>query len=96
MLTPKGIYVYVGGSRLTLSLLETMILGRLTSASGSKKTKFFVAKLNNEDLVFLKALLEEGKVKPVIDRRYLLSEVPQALRHFKEGHAKGKVVITVA
>ena len=49
----------------------------------------------NKDLAFMVELFEAGKVVPVIDRRYLLSEVPDALRYFGEGHAKGKVVITV-
>jgi len=48
-----------------------------------------------EDLVFLKELFEAGKVVPVIDRRYTLSEVPAAFRYLEEGHAKGKVVITM-
>jgi len=47
----------------------------------------------NKDLAFMIELLEAGKVKPVIDKRYTLSEVPEALRYFGEGHAKGKVVI---
>jgi Zinc-binding dehydrogenase len=55
-----------------------------------------LAKPNKKDLTFLKELLEAGKVKPVIDRRYPLREVPEALRYLEEGHAKGKVVITVA
>jgi NADPH:quinone reductase-like Zn-dependent oxidoreductase len=49
----------------------------------------------NKDLAFLKELFEAGKVVPVIDRRYPLSEVPEALRYFGEGHAQGKLVITV-
>jgi NADPH:quinone reductase-like Zn-dependent oxidoreductase len=49
----------------------------------------------NKDLAFMKELIEAGKVKPVIDRRYTLSEVAEALRYFGEGHARGKVVITV-
>ena len=53
-------------------------------------------KPNPKDLPLLKELLETGKVVPVIDKRYSLSEVPDALRYFGEGHAKGKVVITVA
>ena len=57
--------------------------------------RFFIAKINNKDLVLLKDLLEAGKVVPVIDRRYPLSEVAEALRYLEEGHAKGKVVITV-
>ena len=48
-----------------------------------------------EDLVFLKELFEAGKIKPVVDRCYPLSEVPEAFRYLEEGHARGKVVITV-
>ena len=54
-----------------------------------------VAKPNQNDLVIMKELLEAGKVKAVIDRCYPLSEVPDAIRYLEEGHAKGKVVITV-
>jgi NADPH:quinone reductase-like Zn-dependent oxidoreductase len=56
---------------------------------------FFVAKINNKDLTFLKDLLEAAKVLPIIDRRYPLSDAAEALRYLKEGHAQGKVVITV-
>ncbi len=52
-------------------------------------------KPNQKDLVVMKELIEAGKVKPVIDRRYPLSEVPEAIRYLEEGHARGKVVITV-
>jgi len=55
----------------------------------------FLAHKPNKDLAFMKELLEAGKVVPVIDRRYPLSEVAEALRYFGEGHAKGKVVITI-
>jgi NADPH:quinone reductase-like Zn-dependent oxidoreductase len=51
--------------------------------------------MNKKDLVFLKELLEAGKVVPVIDRRYPLSEVADALRYLEDGHARGKVIITV-
>ena len=54
-----------------------------------------LVKPNKHDLVFMKELLEAGKVKPVIDRRYLICAVPEALRYLEEGHARGKVVITV-
>jgi NADPH:quinone reductase-like Zn-dependent oxidoreductase len=56
---------------------------------------FVSAKINKKDLVFLKDLLEAGKVVPVIDKRYALSGVAEALRYLEEGHAQGKVVITV-
>jgi NADPH:quinone reductase-like Zn-dependent oxidoreductase len=56
---------------------------------------FMMARINKKDLVFLKELLEAGKVIPVIDRRYPLSEVADAIRYLEEGHARGKVIITV-
>jgi NADPH:quinone reductase-like Zn-dependent oxidoreductase len=90
-LSPKGIYVFVGGS----SIIQAMTLGPLISKIGNKKMGFFIMKPNKKDLVFVKGLLEAGKVKPVIDRRYPLSEVPEALRYLEEGHSKGKIVITV-
>lgn len=54
----------------------------------------FTVKPNKEDLQFLKQLIESGKVMPVIDRTYPLTEVPEAISYLEEGHAKGKVVIT--
>ena len=61
----------------------------------SQKVVFFIAKFNKADMVVLRDLLETGKVTPVIDRRYELSEIADALRYLGEGHAQGKVVITV-
>jgi NADPH:quinone reductase-like Zn-dependent oxidoreductase len=55
----------------------------------------YLASPNNKDLVFLKELIEDGKIAPVIDSTYPLSETPEALRYLGEGHARGKVVITV-
>jgi NADPH:quinone reductase-like Zn-dependent oxidoreductase len=55
----------------------------------------FFARLNKEDLTILRQLMETGKVRPVIDRRYRLSEVAEAIRYLEEGHARGKVVITL-
>jgi NADPH:quinone reductase-like Zn-dependent oxidoreductase len=72
-----------------------MLLGPLLSLIGSKKTRFFIANSNQKDLVFLKDLLASGRVAPVIDRRYPLSGVAEALRYLEEGHARGKVVLTV-
>jgi NADPH:quinone reductase-like Zn-dependent oxidoreductase len=63
--------------------------------AGRKKMGNMMAKPNTEDLAFMRELLEAGKVTPVIDRRYPLSEVAEAFQYFEEGHAQGKVVITV-
>ena len=94
VLTPKGTYVMTGGSGLQMS--QAMLQGPWISMSGSQKMGNLLAKPNHADLTFMKELLEAGKVKPVIDRRYPLSEVPQALRYLEEGHAQGKVVINIA
>ncbi len=72
-----------------------MLLAPLLSRIGSKKTRFFIANINQKDLVFLKGLLEAGKVVPVIDRRYPLSDAAEALRYLEQGHARGKIVLTV-
>jgi len=72
-----------------------MLLGPFLSLIGSKKMRFFIANINKKDLVFLKDLLAAGRVVPVIDRRYPLSDVAEAIRYLEEGHAQGKVVITV-
>ncbi len=93
-LSPKGIYVCAGGTMA--QIFQALLLGPLISMNGSKKLgSMGVEKPNQKDLVFMKDLLEAGKVVPVIDRRYPLSEVPEALRYLEEGHARGKVVITV-
>jgi len=76
-------------------IFQAMLLAPLLSLIGSKKTRFFIANINQKDLVFLKDLLEAGKVVPVIDRRYPLSDAAEAIRYLEEGHAQGKVVITV-
>ena len=76
-------------------IFQSMLLGPWMSMARSKKMRGQAMKPNKEDLVFMKALLEAGKVVPFIDRRYPLSEVAEALRYLGEGHAKGKVVITV-
>jgi NADPH:quinone reductase-like Zn-dependent oxidoreductase len=78
-------------------MTQAMLQGPWISMTGSQKMgNMGVAKPNQNDLVIMKELLEAGKVKPVIDRCYPLSEVPDAIRYLEEGHAQGKVVITVA
>ena len=94
VLSPKGIYVCTGGSMA--QIFQAMLLGPWMSMTGSNKILTFMAdSTKKEDLVLMKELLEAGKVIPVIDRRYPLSEVPEAIRYLEEGHARGKVVITV-
>ena len=94
VLNSKGILAVVGGSKGTL--LQAVFLGPLISIFGSKKMGILAWKPNRkEDLAFLIELLESGKIVPVIDRRYPLSEVAEALRYLEEGHAQGKLVINV-
>jgi NADPH:quinone reductase-like Zn-dependent oxidoreductase len=90
-LSQDGIYVLVGGG--LARIFQAMLLAPLLSLLGSKKTRFFIANINQKDLVFLKELIEAGKVVPVIDRRYPLSDAAEALRYLEERHAQGKVVL---
>ena len=92
-LSPEGTYVCTGGS--LAQIFQSILLGPLMSKTGGKQLGNSAKKPNQKDLVFMKELLEAGKVVPVIDRRYTLSEVPEALGYIGEGHARGKVVITV-
>ena len=91
-LSPEGAYGVIGGS--TARFFQTMFLGPWISLIGSKKMGTVGAK-PNEGLAFMKELFEAAKVVPVIDRRYPLSEVPEAFRYFGEGHVRGKIVITM-
>jgi NADPH:quinone reductase-like Zn-dependent oxidoreductase len=89
-LSPQGIYVTTAFSP-TLLLQQQWI-----SMTGSQKMVPMVPKrLVTRDLQDLKELLQDGKMKPVIDRSYTLSEVPEALRYYGKGHARGKIVITM-
>jgi len=102
VLTAKGILVFNGGGALEASerrligplahTLKALLLSRFVS----QKLVTFLASVNKEDLVVLKDLIEAGKVTPVIDRTYPLSETAEAIRYLEEGHARAKVVITVA
>ena len=98
-LAPKGACVIAGlgfPSLSILRLLGLLILGPLRSKFGDKKVGFMgIAKINHKDLVYLKELLEAGKVVPVIDRRFTLDESAEAMRYLGTGHARAKVVITV-
>ncbi|PAE39151.1 NAD(P)-dependent alcohol dehydrogenase [Bacillus sp. 7884-1] len=92
-LKPKGIFVHVGGSGS--QMFQALTVGAWISKTSSKKMGTFLQRANQKDLVIMKELMESGKVKPIIDRQYSLSEVPEAFRYFEQGHAQGKVVITV-
>ena len=92
-LTPQGIYVMAGGSMA--QIFQAMLLGSWMSKTGGKKMGGISAKMDQKDLVILKEFLEAGKIVPVIDRRYPLSETAEALRYLGAGHARGKVVIAV-
>ena len=97
VLTPEATVVVVGGP-MTYRGLGPLphIAGTILKSRGRSQTvTFFVAQITTEDLDFLRELLETGKVTPIIDRRYPLSEAPDALTYLGEGHARGKVVITV-
>src|SRR5260221_1607355 len=93
-LNPGGTYVAMGGS--IAQVFQALLLGPAISRIGSKKMGFMgIAKINQKDLVFMGELLETGKIAPVIDRCYPLSETAESIRDLVEEHAQGKVVITV-
>jgi NADPH:quinone reductase-like Zn-dependent oxidoreductase len=92
-LNPEGVYVMTGGSNA--QLFQAMLLGPLVSMTGRQKMGNSAHKPNKKDLIFMKELLEASKVKPVIDRRFPLRDVADAIRYLEAGHAQGKVVITV-
>lgn len=92
-LRPNGSYFFVGGSVATI--FQILLLGPWIRRTTGKKIRILAVQPNLKDMVYITELCEAGKVVPVIDRRYPLSEVPEALRYLGEGRAKGKVVITV-
>ena len=76
--------------------LARVITALVVSAFVRQKGRPFLSVPKNEDLVVLKELIEAGTVTPVMDRTYPLNEVPEAMRYLEEGHAPGKVVITIS
>jgi NADPH:quinone reductase-like Zn-dependent oxidoreductase len=92
-LNANGTFIHVGGSGT--QLFQTMTLGSWFSFSGRKKMSSLLQRQNQNDLIYMKELLEAGKVKPVIDKTFKMSEVEEAFKYFEQGHAQGKVVITV-
>jgi len=91
-LSARGTYAMTGGSNRQLT--DALLFGPLLSI-GTQKLGNLLMKPNQADLLFLKELCEAGKVRPTIDRRFPLSEVPAAIGYVENGHARGKVVITV-
>jgi NADPH:quinone reductase-like Zn-dependent oxidoreductase len=97
ILNPKGIYIAVGGpsGRWMIGFLARAITAPGLSWFVSQKFVMFLTRSSKEDLTILHELMKAGKVTPVIDKRYRLSEVPEAIRYLEAGHARGKVVITL-
>ena len=98
VLTPEATVVIVGAkfpSNKGIGPLGHMIGTILGALGRSQKAKFFISKINKDDLELLGQWLEAGKIKPVVDRSYELSQAADALRYLGEGHARGKVIITM-
>lgn len=93
LLKPNGNFVHIGGSGS--QMFQAMALGPWISMTEKKKIGTFLQRANQKDLMIMKELIEAGKVKPVIDRSYKLSEVKEAFSYFAEGHSQGKVVLTI-
>jgi NADPH:quinone reductase-like Zn-dependent oxidoreductase len=96
VLNPNGIYVMVGAKvSKWISPLDLFVDVMVVRQFVSQKMSMMLAEFNPEDMAALADLLQSGKIKPVIDRTYKLSEVPDALRYLEQGHARGKVIISV-
>jgi NADPH:quinone reductase-like Zn-dependent oxidoreductase len=97
VLNPKGIVVMVGEGtgRGAIGILARLITVLVVSRFTSQKLRTFLARPSQEDLVILRDLMKMGKIRPVIDRCYSLSEVPAAILYLEERHARGKVVISL-
>jgi len=93
VLKPDGAYVMTGGGGA--QILQAMLLGAIVSMTSSRRMGNLMAVARKDDLVVLKALLETGRITPVIDRTVTLSGVPDAIRYLEEEHARGKVVVSV-
>jgi NADPH:quinone reductase-like Zn-dependent oxidoreductase len=97
VLAPDATYVLVGSMKKVrlLGPVGHLIRIRLASLLSGPTFKLFIAKLTAQDLLVMKELIESGKVTPYVERTYPLSETADALRYLGEGHAQGKIVITV-
>jgi NADPH:quinone reductase-like Zn-dependent oxidoreductase len=95
VLNPDGICVIAGAPKKPGIFLTRALTAPVLSWFGSQKFVLFIAKLRKEDLAVLGELVAAGKVTPVIDKRYALSEAPEAIRYLEAGHARGKVLVHV-
>ncbi|WP_103070021.1 NAD(P)-dependent alcohol dehydrogenase [Aquimarina sediminis] len=93
ILNTNGIYVLIGGS--LSQLFRVLLFSMWGSITGNQRMRFMIANINKKDMFFIKKLLEEGKITPVINSYYSLNEVPQAIQHFEKGHMQGKIIIQV-
>ncbi len=105
VLTPGGSIVVVGGGTGReeddtgggmMEVMSLMMKGMILSRVMRQRELMFFARIRKRDLLFIAGLIEQGKLTPVIDRRYPLTEAPDAIRHLETGHARGKVIVTVA
>ena len=92
---PQGTLVMIGGSGSGIEMLQTSIQALLMSTFSDQEFLGFLARLKQEDLGVLNDLMREGKVTSVIDRTYPLNDVPAAIGYSEEGHARGKIVISM-
>lgn len=92
-LTQNGIYFIAGGGGG--AIIQGMLLGPVLTLIGRRKFCFLMAKINTKDLTVLAKLLAAGTIKSVIDKRYSLTETPEAFRYLEQKHARGKLVITL-
>jgi len=95
VLRPHGRCVMAGAPKELPAVLSRLVKAFAWSMFSRQKFTFFIAKMNRDDLMTLCGLIEAGKVTPVIDRRYPLTETAGAIAYVEEGHAPAKVVITV-
>jgi NADPH:quinone reductase-like Zn-dependent oxidoreductase len=93
VLAPTGVYVHVGGS--ADRFLEAMVIGAWRSRKHGQRFRTFVKQPMPQNLQYVSELLAAGKLAPVIDRHYPLSEAAEAVRYLEQGHAQGNVIITV-
>jgi len=92
-LKPHGVYVVAGGAMT--QMFQALLFGAILSRTGGRKFRGMMTRPNSDDLVFLKKLMEAGKIVSVIDRTYPLSKTAEAMRYVLEGHVRGKVILTM-